>query len=451
MRARRAVRSTALVAAALAVVALTALLMAAGVPTEAVVLSVGAAFATAAAGGLVSLLLRRRSLVLQIVVTGLTTVSAVAAGVFVSAQAMFISEHDVAVIGPVLLLSSVVATYAAFLLGTPFERSVEAVAEMTRQLAATPGRLAIPGGIATSELRMLAQEISHVGVRLADAQQRAKQLEESRQELVAWISHDLRSPIASIRAMSEALEDGVVSDRTTTASYHRALRLQSHRLGCLVDDLFELARISSGTLDPEEDLVPVSEVVAESVEGAASRGAARGIALVTAPGAAPQHLVPASELRRVLDNLMDNAIRHTSGGEQVVVAVRAAAEVVTISVTDACGGIPEPDLPHLFEVAFRGDVARTRDSAGGGLGLAIARGLVEARGGRIDVENVPGGCRFTVHLAVATAEQRRTDADLRLVPAARRTTSGPLRGSPPLHDVAARNPAGTTHREGIHR
>jgi len=395
------VRSTALAGVAVAVTALTALLVAAGVPAEGVVLSLGAALATAAAGGLVGLLLRGRSLLLQILVTGLTTVSAVAAGVLVTARAMFISQHDLAVLGPVLLLSSVVASGAAFFLGAPFERSVESVAEMTRRLAATPGRIDIPSGIATSELRMLAGEISVVGEQLAQAQQRARELEESRQELVASISHDLRSPIASIRAMVEALEDGVVADPTTTASYHRALRLEGQRLGRLVDDLFELARISSGTLDPGQQLAPLREVVAESVEGAAPRGDSRGVHVVMAPGLAPQDLIPASDLRRVLDNLLDNAIRHTAAGEYVVVRVVGSAEVIAISVTDACGGIPEAELSHVFDVAFRGDAARPRDSAGGGLGLAIARGLVEAWGGAIDVTNVLGGCRFTVHLARA--------------------------------------------------
>lgn len=120
---------------------------------------------------------------------------------------------------------------------------------------------------------------------------------------------------------------------------------------------------------------------------------------------APQGLVAAAELRRVLDNLLDSAIRHTPAGAVVVDVAAyclpgdgAGPEMISISVTYACGGIPEHDLPHVFDVAFRGDEARTRDTAGGGLGLAIARGLVQARGGRIDVVNVPGGCRFTVTL-----------------------------------------------------
>lgn len=402
--ANRSMRSAAVMSVVLTV-GLGAALLVTGVPLDGVVLSVGAAMATAIAGGLVSLALRTHSLQLQILVAGLTAVSAIAAGVLVTARMMFISEHDLALLGPVLLLSGVVAVCAAFLLGTAFERSVGAVAGMARRLADTPGRLPVPAGIATSELRMLAGEISTVGEQLAHARRHARQLEQSRQELVTSISHDLRSPIASIRAMAEALEDGVVSDPATTAAYHRALRQESHRLGHLVDDLFELARITSGSPAAHQDLAPLCEVVADAVDGVAPRAAGSGVAVVMAGCAAPQALVAAAEVRRVLDNLLDNAIRHTPSGEVVVDVATFAAPgddagpgTIAISVTDACGGIPEQDLPHVFDVAFRGDEARTRDSAGGGLGLSIARGLVEARGGRIDVSNVSGGCRFVVTL-----------------------------------------------------
>jgi signal transduction histidine kinase len=403
--ARRSLRSIAVSAMVLAA-GLSTALVGGGVPLDCVLLALGAAAATAVAGGLVSLGLRGRSLQLQILVAGLTAVCAVVAGVLVTAELMFISDHDLALLGPVLLLSGLVAVSAAFLLGAPFERSVDSMAAMTRRLAETPGALPVPTGIVTSELRMLAGEISVVGEQLVQAQQRARQLEESRQSLVTSISHDLRSPIASIRAMAEALEDGVVSDPSTVATYHRALRQESHRLGHLVDDLFELARITSGSLDAQQDLAPLCAVVADAVDGAAPRAAGSGVHVVLAVDAAPRAHVAASELRRVLDNLLDNAIRHTTDGRVVVHVCSSGGEPgdgsgglpFEISVTDGCGGIPEQDLPYVFDVAFRGDEARTRDSGGGGLGLAIARGLVEARGGRLEVSNVSGGCRFTVRL-----------------------------------------------------
>ncbi|MGE0304339.1 MAG: sensor histidine kinase, partial [Acidimicrobiia bacterium] len=217
-------------------------------------------------------------------------------------------------------------------------------------------------------------------------------------------SHDLRSPIASIRAMAEALEDHIVDDDDDISRFHTAIRLESQRLGSLVDDLFELSRIESGTRSPDTTLVGVDELIAEVTESSQPAAAAVGINLVCMFGVGADRdssgLVPAADLRRVLHNLLDNAIRHTRTGGSVVVDGEVVNGVLTLSVTDECGGIPNDDLPRVFEVAFRGDAARSRDARGGGLGLAIAKGLVESRHGHIDVANRGKGCRFTLSVPV---------------------------------------------------
>jgi signal transduction histidine kinase len=212
------------------------------------------------------------------------------------------------------------------------------------------------------------------------------------------VSHDLRSPLATIRAMSEALDDGVVSDAETVSRYHAQLRSDAERLTSLVDDLFELSRINSGSLELDRRPVCLTEVVADAMAAARTHADLKGVRLVDDVDALPRMEVASQEVTRVLHNLLDNAIRHTpSGGEVVVVGVTTDDEA-TIVVRDQCGGIPESDLDRVFDVAFRSDAARSKDARGGGLGLAIAKGLVEAHAGSIDVGNEDEGCRFVVRL-----------------------------------------------------
>jgi signal transduction histidine kinase len=218
------------------------------------------------------------------------------------------------------------------------------------------------------------------------------------------VSHDLRTPLAGIRAMVEALEDGVVDEPETVARYYRTMRCEVDRLSGLVDDLFELSRIEAGALGLDFERVPLDELVSEAVASASVIAGAKGIDLRGAVGE-PSPVVELStpEMARVVRNLLDNAIRHTAPGGTVwieAVLDESGAEAV-VSVRDACGGIPEEDLDHVFELAYRGDAARTPGSGGAGLGLAVARGLVEAHQGSISVRNEGDGCRFTVRLPVS--------------------------------------------------
>jgi len=218
------------------------------------------------------------------------------------------------------------------------------------------------------------------------------------------VSHDLRTPLAGIRAMVEALEDGVVDEPETVARYYRTMRREVDRLSGLVDDLFELSRIEAGALGLDFERVPLDELVSEAVASASVIAGAKGIDLRGAVGE-PSPVVELStpEMARVVRNLLDNAIRHTAPGGTVwidAVLDESGAEAV-VSVRDACGGIPEEDLDHVFELAYRGDAARTPGSGGAGLGLAVARGLVEAHQGTISVRNEGEGCRFTVRLPVS--------------------------------------------------
>jgi signal transduction histidine kinase len=247
----------------------------------------------------------------------------------------------------------------------------------------------------------LAQELEDMSVALEQARTRERALEASRRELVAWVSHDLRSPLAAIRAMAEALEDGVVSDRETVTGYHHRIAGEVDRLAGLVDDLFELSRTQAGVLRLQFEMVSLSDLVSDALSGAVPVAKAKGVRLEGhLRGVCPELELSTPEVARALRNLLENAIRHTPADGTVSVEAGIDGGAAYVSVVDACGGIPDMDLERVFDVAFRGEAART-PGGGGGLGLAIARGMVEAHGGEIDVRNEADGCRFTVRLPLA--------------------------------------------------
>ncbi len=340
---------------------------------------------------------RHRSLRMQLIVIGLATVLTSIAGISVATKQMFISPHDSAVLTVVLAVSGLTALIASWYLGRAFTRSVTTVCrQAVGLLRPQPSNPTQP--LSTKELRLISTELQSVSNELVASRQRERALDSARRELVAWVSHDLRSPIASVRAMAEALEDGIVDDAASVSRYHRAIRQESERLGTLVDDLFELSRISAGVVDPTQSFVPLAELVLDVLGAAEPAAAAKGVVVVAPMPDLPDVLVPASDLRRVLHNLLDNAVRHTHTGGTVLLDCSLAGDTVELSVTDQCGGIPAADLARVFDVAFRGDIARTRDRGGGGLGLAIARGLVEAHAGTIVVANGAEGCRFVLRL-----------------------------------------------------
>ncbi len=326
------------------------------------------ALAVALPGALLLRLLRRRSIVVHICVLLAIAVLAVLAGIVGVAQAMFISHHDLRVLLIVISLAGAVSLAIGWSLG--------------RRMAADA---------------MWADE----------ARARERQAEANRRDLIAWVSHDLRTPLAGMRAMAEALEDGVVVDPETVREYHRRIRVETDQMARLVDDLFELSRINAGALRLSLATVSLGDVVSDAVASALPVAAARGIRLVASEAGWPLVRASEPELSRIVTNLLRNAIRYTPSDGTVTVTGGRDGDGSWLAVTDGCGGIPETDLSRVFDVAFRGEASRTprsdagHDGAGGGLGLAIVRGLVEAHRGAVAVSNVAGGCRFLVRLPAA--------------------------------------------------
>jgi signal transduction histidine kinase len=239
-----------------------------------------------------------------------------------------------------------------------------------------------------------------------EARERERAAEASRRELVAWISHDLRTPLAGIRAMAEALADGVVSEPREVSGYAHRIGGETRRLSGMVDDLFELSRITAGALQLTLSAVPLQDVVSDAVAGQTPVANRKRVRLVATAQALPVVLGSDPELARVVRNLVSNAIRHTPPDGTVAVQLGVDGGNAVLSVDDSCGGIPEQEIPRVFDVAFRGSSARTPaprgdEPVGAGLGLAIAKGLVEAHRGRITAHNHGPGCRFEVRLPLA--------------------------------------------------
>lgn len=315
-------------------------------------------------GAVVLSRLGRRSVTVHICVLLAVTVLAVLAGVLLVAWEMFLSVHDLQVLFIVVGVSGVVSLGIGWWLGRRIARDA-----------------------------LWADQI----------RQRERRLEAGRRELVAWVSHDLRTPLAGLRAMAEALEDGVVADPAAVRQYHGRIRTETDRMAHLVDDLFELSRINASELQLNLSAVPLGDLVSDAIASAAPVAAARGVRVVAAESGWPTVTGSEPELGRVMANLLRNAIHYTPYEGTVVVSGGLDQDSAWFSVADTCGGIPEGDLPRVFDVAFRGERARSprapqHDTGGGGLGLAIVRGLVEAQGGRVDVANSGPGCRFVVRL-----------------------------------------------------
>jgi signal transduction histidine kinase len=341
-------------------------------------------------------LLRHRSVTLSLAVVAAVTVAAMLAGTMLVAWAMFLSEHDLWVVTMVCSIAAVVSLAVALVLGRSVVKGSRALAQATRALG-DDGSFTPPAAAPTAELAALSRELATTSAKLAASREREQALEASRRELVAWISHDLRTPLAGLQAMAEALEDGMVADPRV---YHARIRTEVERMSDMVGDLFELSRIQAGVLALNTARISVYDLVGDAIAGADALAREHGVRLVGA-GVEPVPIeVDGREMSRVLANLLVNAIRRTPADGTVAVSARRHADSVVVSVTDGCGGILPEDLPRVFDTGWRGTHART-PPAGAGLGLAIVRGIVEAHKGRAAVCNVPGGCRFEVHLPAA--------------------------------------------------
>ena len=346
---------------------------------------------------------RRRSVTLAVVICALVPMVAVIVAVQVNVRAMFLSDHDADVIAVVLTTAAVLAVVLAVVLGrriTAWSRIVgNRLSRLTEDYA---GRQDDGERPASAELATLTAQLDEVHRKLAASRAREQAIEASRRDLVAALSHDLRTPLAGIRALAEGLEDGIVEDVPQALAQ---LRANAERMARMADDLFELSRLRSLPRTGRDSLVSMRELADDVVAEVRPEAEAGGVRLRCKLGARLAVHGDGGELTRALANLLSNAIRHTPTGGEVTVAGATTGGTVVLSVSDGCGGIAPADLRRLFEVGWRGDPGRGGNGQpGSGLGLALVREVMEAHGGTVEVINVDGGCRFDLRLpAIATA------------------------------------------------
>jgi signal transduction histidine kinase len=238
-----------------------------------------------------------------------------------------------------------------------------------------------------------------LAVRLAMEERSRREIEEARRRLVAAASHDLRTPLASLRLLVESIDDGVATGETRDR-YLKEIRTHVAVLSDLIDDLFELSRIEAGDISWTMRQVELRELIDDTVAAMRAPAAERGVTIAAElPAGEVVAEANAEKVQRVLFNLIQNAIRHTPADGSVTVRARTTAGGVEVEVADDGEGVPAGEGERVFEAFYRGDAARGEDGAG--LGLAISRAIVEAHGGRIWLENATPGTR--VHFTLKSA------------------------------------------------
>ena len=311
--------------------------------------------------------------------------------VWIMSERMFASQHDLILSGVLLLFAAIVATSFGVFVAANLNTGLRELADSAQQIATgnLDTRAVVYGH---DEVAQVATAFNEMAAQLQQAAREREELETLRRDLIAWTSHDLRTPITSIRAMIEALHDGVVDDAATVQRYYRTMRADIIALNSLIDDLFELAQLEAGGLRMELATHSLPDLISDTLEVFHPLAAQRQVELV-GEVADDVNMVRlnAAKINRVLANLLSNALRHTPDGGQIWVTAVRTPEGVVVSVQDSGSGFNEADLPRVFEQFYRGEQARTRAAGGAGLGLAIAQAIVAAHHGRIWAENAPGG------------------------------------------------------------
>ncbi|MDX6503004.1 MAG: hypothetical protein QOE29_129 [Gaiellaceae bacterium] len=323
---------------------------------------------------------------LQLAGLALVAVTLPLGAVLLSGLVMFHMGDDVKIL-EVASVAALAAIVAAALVGASIVRRIERLQDTSARIAA--------GDLAARAPEDGPQELRELGAAFNAMAGNVEQLFDARRQLVAWASHDLRTPIASMRAILEAIEDGLA----TTEEYLPALGEQTDRLAALVADLFELASIDAGALALELQRVDLAPIVESCLRGVEAQAQSRGIRLEQRVPGTVEALCAPGEVERILLNLLTNALRHTPADGSVAVVVERRDDEVEVAVEDSGDGISGEAEARMFERFWRGDAARASADGGAGLGLAIAQALVDLHGGRIwAARRAEGGTRVAFTL-----------------------------------------------------
>ncbi|WP_232531794.1 sensor histidine kinase [Microbacterium halophytorum] len=337
---------------------------------------------------------RRGSIASQFTIVVAAAILAIVASTVAIVAEMFFSSHDLAVFLWVIGMSSIVSLTAAWLIVRRTARaSTAALVEKAQRVG--DGAVVDDARPGWREFDEVSAQLAETSERLAAARDEIAALDSSRRQFFAWISHDLRTPLAGIRAMTEALEDGIATD---PAEATRVIRAKVDTVSRMVDDLFQLSKLETGTLELRPEAVVLLDIVSDAVVDVSAEAAERGVRVVQR--GIDGHLLWADprELTRAIGNLLANGVRHAPSGSEILVEAHTRDERIVVSVLDHGSGVASEDLGRMFDVGWRANEARSTESAGAGLGLAIVRGIVEAHGGEVGAENVPGGFRMSLTL-----------------------------------------------------
>lgn len=332
------------------------------------------------------------------------TVLIVIVNVWIVARLMFINEHDFGLVTALLVFGGLTAITFGTFIASALSEGIHELAAANRRLAKRDltTRLSVKGN---DEVAQLAHTFNQMADHLLELDEQKRQLNQTRRDLVAWVSHDLRTPLTSIRVLVEAILDGVVTDPDTVQQYLRTTEKELRQLDTLVDDLFELAQLDDNQPNLNLKRTALQNLVRETVEVHRVMANRRHIRLSEdyMPDL-PLVLIDAAKIQRVLDNLLDNALRHTPENGEIDVRLTTAKDTIQVEVFNTGSYISAEDLPHLFERFYRAERSRsqsqglgrqnTRERRNSGLGLTVAHGLVQAHGGRIWVESTPDSTSF---------------------------------------------------------
>ncbi|MCU0497194.1 MAG: HAMP domain-containing histidine kinase [Anaerolineae bacterium] len=338
------------------------------------------------------LIQRFKSLRWALVTTITLTVILTFANVWYTAQLMFISEHDLILTTALLFFAGIVSVVSMFFIASAMIMQIREVSSAAERLARGDlnSRIVVQGN---DELAQLGQTFNMMAEALQAVDRQKQQLEQTRRDLIAWVSHDLRTPLAAIRAMNEAIIDGVVADPQTIAEYTYNIQRETQHLTRLIDDLFELSKLDTGHFRLTCEPTSLHDLISDTI-GSLMAQAERD--QITLSGQVSEQVglvnLAADKIQRVLYNLLDNALKYTPKGGSITITAQREGSHVYVKVHNTGSAIAPEDTSRLFESFYRGEASRASSPTGDrgtGLGLAIARGFVVAHGGEIGVESTP--------------------------------------------------------------
>jgi signal transduction histidine kinase len=309
--------------------------------------------------------------------------------VWVTARLMFYEEHDLHLATVLLLFAGGIAMSLGYFLSTALTNNIQTLKQAAQAVANghLEARVTVKG---RDELAALASAFNNMAAQLEMAAQKQRELDSLRRDLIAWVGHDLRTPLASIRAIVEGLADGVIEDPQTVTRYLQTAQRDIRSLSALIDDLFEMAQLDAGEIPLDRQPSSLVDLISDTLESFSALAAQRGVLLEgeAASGIDPVDM-DTQKIGRALANLLSNALRHTPPGGAVRVYAFPEGNRVRIVVSDTGEGVDADDMPHIFQQFYRGEKSRSRATGGAGLGLAIVKRIVEAHGGQIGAESKP--------------------------------------------------------------